>query len=69
MTIKKETLETILASLTEHNVACTCCDSNEQYEAKVNEVGALIDGRKWHKRWNGERNEYVTEMPDGTVTK
>jgi hypothetical protein len=46
-----ELIELIWRKLTECNVACSCCSSDDEYRDRVNEIGAVIDGRQW----NGKR--------------
>ncbi len=53
-----ELLEQIWAKLTENNPACSCCNSDDEYLTRVNQIGAMIDGRRW-------RRIYDPGNPDG----
>jgi hypothetical protein len=44
---REDLIEQIWAKLTEDNVACSCCYIDLGYISRVNEIGAIIDGRKW----------------------
>jgi len=55
-----EILEHIWAKLTEDNPACSCCSGDDEYIYRVNEVGAMIDGRRWERSRSNGRYEYET---------
>ena len=44
-------LEAIWAKLAEYNPCCTCCSGDDEYITLVNEIGTLIDGRKWVRKY------------------
>jgi hypothetical protein len=44
-------LEAIWAKLTDYNPACSCCNGDNEYISLVNEIGAMIDSRRWVRRY------------------
>lgn len=45
-----KTVEAIWTKLTEYNPCCSCCSGDDEYITLVNEIGAMIDGRKWVRK-------------------
>ena len=48
--MNEELIAAIWVKLTEYNPACSCCNGDDEYISVVNEIGALIDGRRWVRR-------------------
>lgn len=55
-------VEAIWAKLTEYNPACSCCSGDSEYISLVNEIGAMIGGREWVRRYDRESQRTIYEV-------
>ena len=58
-------LDQIWDKLTECNPACSCCSGDDEYLDRVNQVGAMIDGRQWERRYVSGAGWAYETVPGG----